>query len=184
MARLAAKKDPLSYTILINTDPNWHQHTNPFNTAYPDIHVITYIRPHTLQYHEPIKPTYDDDPYIEPLAIQILCIHHKTTTIGHLTSLQQLSTHVINQDILIQVAPATPHNTKVHYNKIWHALPNPPPRTHFTNTIIPFPNYTFVLPLKYPLNITIILMVHFFLPNKFHPTIGDQKWPLMVCLIP
>jgi hypothetical protein len=32
MARIAAKTNPLSYTILINTDPNWHQQTNPFIT--------------------------------------------------------------------------------------------------------------------------------------------------------
>jgi hypothetical protein len=51
MARLAAKADPLSYTILINTDPNWHQHTNPYYTEYPDTHVITYIPPNTLKYH-------------------------------------------------------------------------------------------------------------------------------------
>ena len=49
MAYLAAKTDPLSYTILINTDPNWHQQPNPLHTEYPDTHVITYIPPNTLQ---------------------------------------------------------------------------------------------------------------------------------------
>ena len=69
MARLVAKEDPLSYTIFINSEPNWHQHPNPFHIEYPDTHVITYIPPNALQYHDPIKPTYDDDPYIESHAI-------------------------------------------------------------------------------------------------------------------
>jgi hypothetical protein len=48
MARLAAKADPLSYTIFINTDPNWHQHKNPYHMEYFDIHVIAYIPPNML----------------------------------------------------------------------------------------------------------------------------------------
>ena len=126
MARLEAKADLLSYTILIHTNSNWHQHTNPFHAEYPDTHVITYIPPNTLQYHDPIKPIYDDDPHIESHAIQILCIHHKTTSIHTLASLQQLSTYITNADIPIQIAPPTPPNTKVNYNKIWSTLPNPP----------------------------------------------------------
>jgi hypothetical protein len=63
MGRLAAKENLLSYTILINTDPNWHQHTNPFYKEFPNIHVIVYIPPNSLPYHEPIKPIYDEDPY-------------------------------------------------------------------------------------------------------------------------
>ena len=118
MTRLAAKADPSSYTILINAEPNWHQHTNPFHTNYPDTHVITYIPPNTLQYHDPIKPTYDDDLHLESHAIQILCIYHKTTPIGTLASLQLLTTYIINTYIPIQVAPPTPPNTKVNHNKI------------------------------------------------------------------
>ena len=136
-------------TILINTDPNWHQQTNPLHTKYPDTHVIIYIPPNTLQYTDPIKPTYDDDSSIEPHAIQILCIHHKPTIIGNLASLQQISTYVINLDILIQVTLPTPPNTKVHHHKLWHILPNSPSWTSATTIAHPFPNYTFVLPPKY-----------------------------------
>ena len=50
MARLAAKAYPLSYTILIHANPNWHQHMNPFHVKYQDTHVIAYIPPNTLQY--------------------------------------------------------------------------------------------------------------------------------------
>jgi hypothetical protein len=150
MARLAAKEDPLSYTILINTDPNWHQHTNPYHTEYPYTHVIAYIPPNMLRYHDPIKPTYDDDPHIELQALQILCIHHMPTTIGNLASLQQLSTYALTPALLLQIAPPTLPNTKVQYNKTWHILPDPPSTIHLTNPAPPFPNYTFALPLQYP----------------------------------
>jgi hypothetical protein len=88
MARLAAKTDPLSETILVNPNPNWHQHNNPYFTEYTDTHVITYILPNTLHYHESLTPIYDENSYIKIQAIQILYIHHRTTTIGDISSLQ------------------------------------------------------------------------------------------------
>jgi hypothetical protein len=88
MARLTAKANPLFYTIFISTDPNWHQQNNPYFTKFNDTHVITHIPPNTLQYHVPPIPPYDKQPHIEKLAIQILCIHHKTTTIGDILTLQ------------------------------------------------------------------------------------------------
>jgi hypothetical protein len=48
MARFSTKEDPLSYTIIVNSYPNWHQYTNPYYTAYPNTHVIAYILPNTL----------------------------------------------------------------------------------------------------------------------------------------
>ena len=122
-----------------------------------------------LQIHynyDPIKPTYDDDPYIESHAIQILYIHHKTTIMGNLASLQQISTYIVNLDILIQVAPPTPSNTKVHHNKIWNTLPNPPSRNHNTNIGRPFPNYTFTLPPKYPSKYSYYTNGSFFPPKQ------------------
>ena len=169
MARLAAKEDPLSYTILISIDPNWHQHPNPFYIEYPDTHVITYIPPNTLQYHDFIKFTYNDNPYIESHAIQILCIHHKTSTIGNLTSLQQIPTYVMNPDILIQIAPPTPQHTKVQDIKIWHTLPHPPSQIHNINSTPPFPNYTFALPLKYPPEYSYYIDGSFFPPKQISP---------------
>ena len=172
MARLAAKTEPLSCTILIHTDPDWHHYTNPFHTDYPNTHVITYIPPNTLQYHDPIKPTYDDDPYIELHAIQILCIHHKTTSIGTLASLQQLSMYIINPDVLIQIAPPTLSNTKINYNKIWSTLPNPPFRNsdnHNTQLLL---NYTFALPPKYPPKYSYYIDGSFFPPKQ----ISSNNW--------
>jgi hypothetical protein len=166
---LQPKQIPYKYTILINTDPNWHQRTNPYHTEYPDTHVIIYIPPNTLQYHDPIKPTYDDDPHIEPQALQILYIHHKITTIGDLASLQQLSTYTITPDLLLRIAPSIPSNTKVQYNKTWNTLPDPPPPIHFASTALPFPNYTFALPLKYPPEYSYYIDGSFYPPKQISP---------------
>jgi hypothetical protein len=117
MARLATKHNPLSYTILINTDLNWHQQTDPFNTQYKDTHVITYIPPNTLQYHVLLAPPYDKHTHIEKLAIQIFYIHHQTTTIGDLLDIQQLNNYYPNTPFLTQIAQPTLLNTKVQTHK-------------------------------------------------------------------
>ena len=106
---------------------------------------------------------------LNPKPYKSYCIHHQTTILGHLAFLQQLSTYVINQDILIQVAPSTPSNTKIHYNKIWHALPNPPSQIYFTNIALPLPTYTFALPLKYPLEYSYYMDGSFFPPKQLSP---------------
>jgi hypothetical protein len=113
MARIAAKKNPSSYTILINPNSNWHQQTNPFTTQFKDTHVITYIPPNTLQYHTPLAPPHDKQTHIENLAIQILCIHHKPTILGDISTIQQLHGLLPNMPIHIQIAPPTLPNTKV-----------------------------------------------------------------------
>jgi hypothetical protein len=69
MARLATKEDPQSYTILLNSNPNWYQHINPYYQIYLDTHVIAYIPPNTLRYHEPINPSYVKNNYIDRHAI-------------------------------------------------------------------------------------------------------------------
>jgi ribonuclease HI len=150
MARITAKTNPLSYTILINTYPNWHQKTNPFITQYTYTHVITYIPPNILQYHVPLTPTYNKQTHIEKLAIQILCIHHKTTTIGDISTMQQLNDYFPNTPLLIQIAQPTPPHTKVQIHKTWHTLPDPPPLLYTHHITNPLPNYTFVLPIKFP----------------------------------
>jgi hypothetical protein len=150
MARIAAKTNPLSYTILINTDLNWHQKTNPFITQYTYTHVITYIPPNILQYHVPLTQTNNKQTYIEKLAIQILCIHHKTTTIGDISTMQQLNDYFPNTPLLIQIAQPTPPHTKVQIHKTWHTLPDPPPLLYTHHITNPLPNYTFALPIKFP----------------------------------
>jgi hypothetical protein len=109
----SSKKNPSSYTILINPNSNWHQQTNPFTTQFKDTHVITYIPPNTLQYHTPLAPPHDKQTHIENLAIQILCIHHKPTILGDISTIQQLHGLLPNMPIHIQIAPPTLPNTKV-----------------------------------------------------------------------
>ena len=75
----------------------------------------------------------------------------------------------MSPDILIQITPSTPPNTKVHYNKIWHTLLNPPSQIHLTNTAPPFPNYTFALPLKYPPQYNYYIDGSFFPPKQISP---------------
>jgi hypothetical protein len=57
-------------------------------------------------------------------AIQILCIHHKTTSIGDFLSLQRLAEYILNTTLLFRIAPPTSHNTKIHKYKTWHTLPD------------------------------------------------------------
>jgi hypothetical protein len=177
MARLAAKEDPQSYTILVNSDPNWHQNTNHYHQIYPDIHVIAYIPPNTLQYHEPINPSFNENSYIDTHAIQLLCIHHRTSPIGDTETLNQI-THLINIPLCVCIAPPTPPYTKVKNDKTWHTLPTlffPP----YTNSNIPlFPHYTFALPLKFPLEYSYYTDGSFtppkqIAPNTWHPEMAS-----------
>jgi hypothetical protein len=171
MARLAAKENSLSYTILINIDPNWHQHNNPFYSKFLNMHAIVYIPPNTLQYHEPIKPIYDDKSYIVTQAIKILCIHHKTTPIGDILSLKSLIDNTLNTNSLFQIAPPTPPNTNVHKIKIWHTLPDPTfPMQN--NNHIPLPFYLNIHP-----NTIAIQMYHSTPSNNLQQIHGNQKLP-------
>jgi hypothetical protein len=150
MARLAAKENPQSYTIIINSYPNWHQHIDPYHQMYPDTHVIAYIPPNTLKYHEPLNPLFTENTHTNTNAIQILCIHHGTSTTRDIEALQQISNFFPNIPILTQLAQPTPPRTRVKTEKNWHILsiPSYPVRT---NTSTPhFPNYTFALPQKFP----------------------------------
>jgi hypothetical protein len=147
MARLAAKEDPQSYTILVNSDPNWHQNTNHYHQIYPDIHVIAYIPPNTLQYHEPINPSFNENSYIDTHAIQLLCIHHRTSPIGDTETLNQI-THLINIPLCIHIAPPTLPHTKVKNDKTWHTLPTlffPP----YTIHLLFFYHYSHIIHLPY-----------------------------------
>ena len=167
MARLAAKEDPISYTILINLDLNWHQHTNPYYTTYLDTYNIAYIPPNTLQYQEPIIPPFDKNSYIKTQAIQILCIYHMTSTIGDISTLPRLYDYTVNTTILIQVAQPTPPHTNIQNDKLWHILPAPTFPIHTNTHITPFPNYTFALPLKFPPKYCYYTNESFYLSKQF-----------------
>ena len=52
-ARLAAKIDPNTITIIISPDTNWYQNSNPHSGPYPDTHIIAHFAADTITYAEP-----------------------------------------------------------------------------------------------------------------------------------
>jgi hypothetical protein len=74
-----------------------------------------------------------------------------TSTIGDTETLHQLSNFLTNTPILTQLAQPTSSHTRVKNDKNWHTLTTLfyPIRTY--THIPPFPNYTFALPIKFPL---------------------------------
>ena len=55
-ARLAAKYDSNSITILVMLDKNWYHNPNPHNGPFLDSHVITHFKADTIIYKEPTIP--------------------------------------------------------------------------------------------------------------------------------
>jgi hypothetical protein len=80
----AAKENQDTFTILTIPDGEWTTNNTPYKSIYDDTHVYDDIHfpPDTITYTEPtIPPKLSKEPRIETLAVQILCIHHKNTTI-------------------------------------------------------------------------------------------------------
>ena len=56
-ARLAAKHNPTTVTILTLPDTNWYQNLTPHNGPFPDTHVIAHFATDTITYDIPSTPT-------------------------------------------------------------------------------------------------------------------------------
>ena len=113
-ARLAAKNDPNTITILVIPDNNWYQNFAPYNGPFPDTHVMTHFAADTITYEEPINPQSNKTPRIEPLAIRILCVHHQNQNFGTPNQINTLKTTIENLQIsqhYVQITPPTPPNT-------------------------------------------------------------------------
>jgi hypothetical protein len=129
-ARLATKENQDTITILTIPYEEWTTNDAPYKTIFDDIHVIIHFPPNTIIYTKPtIPPKLNKEPCIETLAIRILCIHHKNTTIDmpNLKSklLQTTNKLQINPSY-ITTPPPTPINTKVHKHPKWNKSPYPP----------------------------------------------------------
>ena len=151
-ARLAAKHDPNTITILTIPYINWYQNPTPYIGPFPDTHVITHIPAYTTKYEEPTKPPELNEPRIEPLAIRILCVHHQNNNIGTIEQMDTIKNICNNLNItrtITQIAPPTPQNIEVNKSKTWNALTYSSPNTHYHNTIPPIPNYENETPLKF-----------------------------------
>jgi hypothetical protein len=123
-ARLAANENHDTITILTIPDDEWTTNDAPYKTIFEDTHVIMYFPPDTIIYTEPTIPNdLNKEPRIETLAVRILCIHHKNTTIeipNLKTNLLQITQKLQIKPTYITTPPPTPINTKVHKQPKWN----------------------------------------------------------------
>jgi hypothetical protein len=135
-ARLAANENQNTITILTIPDEEWTTNVAPYKTIFDDMHVTIHFPPDTITYTEPTIPLeLNKEPRIETLAIQILCIHHKNTTI-HIPNLEskllQATTKLRINPPHIITSPPTPTNTKVYKHPKWNKSSYPPQPNPFT----------------------------------------------------
>jgi hypothetical protein len=152
-ARLAAKNDPNTFTILIIPDINWYQNYSPHTGPFPDTHTMTHFAADTITYVEPINPQIPTKLRVEPLAIHIFCTHHQTYNIGTTAQLGTLKKIIENLQITqyhIQKAPPTPYNIIVNKNTKWNKLLYPPHTNRPTTQAPPIPTYEINTTLKFP----------------------------------
>ena len=154
-ARFAAQHNPNTITILIITDPNWYHNLTPHVGPFPDSHVITHFKADTITYDEPtIPPELQIESRTKSHDVRILCIHHKTTSIGptpYASHMHNIATSLHVPTSFNTTAPPTPINTPVNRCKNWSQLtyPPPPPLTQ-SHHIPPITNHAIYLPPKFP----------------------------------
>jgi hypothetical protein len=143
-ARLAAKENQDIATILTIPDEEWTTNNIPYKTIFDDTHVIIHFPPDSIIYTEPtIPPELNKEPRIETLAVRILCIHHKNTTID----IPNLKAKLIQTTNKLQINPAyittpppTPINTKAHKHPKWNKS-SYPLQINPTKAPPPLPNF-------------------------------------------
>ena len=180
-ARLAAQNNPDTITILITTDPNWYHNLNPHVGPFPDSHVITHFKADTITYDEPtIPPELQIDPRTESRDITILCIHHKTTSVGptnYARTMYNIATSLQIPTSYHTTANPTPMNTPVNRSKNWSQLLYPPPlpltRIHHTPPQSQTPQYAY--PPSTPHNIVTIPMAPLYHPKPLQRNTGTEK---------
>ena len=174
-ARLAAKNDPHTITIITIPYNNWYQNFTPHTSPLLDTHVIAYIPADTLTYKEPNIALELNKPRIEPSAIHILCIHHLNNNVGTIKQKNTL-TAIFNNKLQIprtyvHTAPPTPPNTQVNKSKTWNKLTYPITNILQNNVIPPLPNFETDKPLKFAPQYCYYINGSFLPPQQ----IGD-KW--------
>ena len=88
-ARMAAKEDTNTTTILIVNHNDWTSHRIPL-TINVDIHTIATIPPHTIQYSPTSEwPKYYH--YVEASLTSIIRIHSQTNLAPNLQTPQELT---------------------------------------------------------------------------------------------
>jgi hypothetical protein len=181
-ARLAAKNDPDTLTILVIPDINWYQNYSPHTGLFPDTHTIAHFAADTIIYDEPINPQVPIKPRIEPLAIHIFCTHHQNYNIGTTNQLETIKTIIESLQITqyhIQTAPPTPHNTIVNKNPKWNKLLYPPHTNRPTTQIPPIPTYDIITTLKFSPQYSYYTTDRLSHQNKLRIGDGRKKKPAM-----
>ena len=139
-ARMAAKEDVDTVTILIINHNDWTPQQFPISTK-EDIHILATIPQHTIQYNPtPEWPKYYH--YEEPSLVSIIRIHSQTNlapnsktphTLKHALTLTT-TTHI---DIY-PIKPITP-NYHIKFSNTWKNAPKINTPTTNTITTMPFP---------------------------------------------
>ena len=143
-ARLAAKNDPDTVTILTIPDNKWYQNHTPHIGPFRDTHVITHIPADTITYEEPTIPIEMNKPRVEPSTIHILYVHQSNNNIGNIELINTLTTIFNNlhiPQVHTKIAPPTPPNIQVNKSKKWNALTYPITNLPQNDVILPLPNY-------------------------------------------
>ena len=152
-ARLAAKNDPNTITILTIPDNKWYQNHTPHIGPFRDTHVVTHISIDTITYEEPTIPIEMNKPRVEPSTIYILCIHHSNNNIGNIKLINTLTTIFNNlhiPQVHTKIASLTPLNIQVNKSKKWNPFVYPTTNLPQNDEMPPLPNYENNKPLKFP----------------------------------
>ena len=143
-ARLVAKNDPNTMTILSIPDNKWYQNHTPHIGPFPNTHVIAHIPANMITYDESIIPLDLNKPQIEPSTIHILCVHHNNNNVGNIEQITALNTIFNILQILLvhtQIAPLTPPNIPVNKSKKWNTITYPITNLHQNNETPSLPHY-------------------------------------------
>jgi hypothetical protein len=92
-ARIAAKNDPNTITLLISKDIDWYHNSNPYTGPFLDTHIIAHFAADTIIYEEPTIPPELNITRKELSTLQILCIHHQNNHIGNHEQMNQTHKH-------------------------------------------------------------------------------------------
>ena len=110
-ARLVAKNDLNTITILTIPDNKWHQNHTPYIGTFLDTYIIAHIPTDTITYEEPTIPLELNKPQVQSSTIHILCVHQSNNNVGNIDQINALNTIVNNLLIPLvhtQIAPPTP----------------------------------------------------------------------------
>ena len=140
-ARIAAKEDARTITILIVNHKDWTIPQLPLTTN-SDTHIMATIPPHTIQCDPtPEWPKYYQ--YTEPSITSIICIHNQTNipmNIQTPIALQQVLQQTLNTHIDTFPIKPTPTHYNVKFSLAWKTAPKVSITQNKNTQITPLPH--------------------------------------------